>query len=168
MTGLSAVQGLFAGSITFAGGHGSSITWSSYFTEHGYPGTEEFGLISATLGLILGGLVGGPVSQFIIKKNNLTPSLATFNKRKTNKDSSTINQGHEGKDKIGIFPSELIKVIFLIAVTIFIGQLINNELRHLDIVVPNFLVVLIIGALFANIGELFGFFYRQSLQRCNS
>ncbi len=64
--------GLLAGSISFAGGHGTAITWGTLMGKDGaLPGAIDLGLACATFGLILGGLVGGPIAKRLIAKHNL-------------------------------------------------------------------------------------------------
>jgi len=55
--------GLLAGSIAFAGGHGSAISYGQLAADQGLPGALELGLACATFGLIGGGLIGGPICQ---------------------------------------------------------------------------------------------------------
>ncbi len=55
--GAHPAYGLMAGSISFAGGHGTSITWGSLAQEHGLEGATVLGLSCATIGLIAGGVI---------------------------------------------------------------------------------------------------------------
>ena len=60
---------LLAGSVSFAGGHGTGITYGKLFAEqYGLEATMELAMACATFGLILGGLVGGPVAKLLISK----------------------------------------------------------------------------------------------------
>ena len=62
-----------AGSIALSGGHSTTIAWSPILIErYGIESAMEFGIAIATLGLISGGLVAGPVANWLIKKNNLS------------------------------------------------------------------------------------------------
>ncbi|GAA4871909.1 sodium/glutamate symporter [Ferrimonas pelagia] len=71
-TGLPTVNGLLLGSVSLFGGHGTSVAWSSVFEEQvGISNALEIGIGSATMGLILGGLVGGPLAQKLIEKHKL-------------------------------------------------------------------------------------------------
>jgi ESS family glutamate:Na+ symporter len=54
--------GLFLGSAAFTGGHGTVVAWANTSYTAGLTGPLELGIGSATLGLVLGGLVAGPVS----------------------------------------------------------------------------------------------------------
>lgn len=54
LLGADPVLGLFGGSISFAGGHGTAIGWGARATEAGLEGAAEIGMACATMGLILG------------------------------------------------------------------------------------------------------------------
>ena len=53
--------GMLAGSVSFAGGHGTAIAWGQVATDAGLKGAEEFAIACATFGLIAGGVIGGPI-----------------------------------------------------------------------------------------------------------
>lgn len=61
--------GLIAGSITLTGGHGNAGAWGPILADkYGVTGAVELAMACATLGLVLGGLVGGPVARHLLKK----------------------------------------------------------------------------------------------------
>jgi ESS family glutamate:Na+ symporter len=70
--GAPPAYGLLAGSIAFAGGHGSAISYGQLAADQGLPGALELGLACATLGLIAGGVIGGPIARRLTTKNNLS------------------------------------------------------------------------------------------------
>jgi len=61
--GLDLPIGLIAGSVSLSGGHGTAIAWASIFRDnYGIAKASEIGVASATFGLVLGGIIGGPVA----------------------------------------------------------------------------------------------------------
>lgn len=67
--GLDPLMGLLAGSITLSGGHGTGAAWGATFSEKfGLASAAELAMASATFGLVLGGLIGGPVARLLIKR----------------------------------------------------------------------------------------------------
>ncbi len=50
--------GLFGGSISLAGGHGTAIAWGGVAETAGLKAAKEIGIAFATFGLIAGGLIG--------------------------------------------------------------------------------------------------------------
>ena len=82
-TGLAVAQisgqplavGLIGGSVSLSGGHGTAIAWAPRFMEqYGIANAMEVGIACATFGLILGGVIGGPIAKFLISRYGLTTS----------------------------------------------------------------------------------------------
>ena len=71
--------GLFAGSVSLAGGHGTAIAWGQEATKAGIEGAELTGIAFATFGLVAGGIIGGPLAERLIKKYlGLTPKYFAY------------------------------------------------------------------------------------------
>jgi len=76
-TGLAAAMGyppaagLLGGSVSLVGGHGTAIAWAPVFRELGIGRALEIGVASATIGLVLASLAGGPVAKYLINKHQL-------------------------------------------------------------------------------------------------
>ena len=67
--GLDPLIGLIAGSITLTGGHGTAGAWGEILeTQHGIQGALALGMASATFGLIIGGIIGGPLAKLLINR----------------------------------------------------------------------------------------------------
>lgn len=66
--GQNPFMGLMAGSITLTGGHGTAGAWGPILeNKYGFVGATSLGMACATFGLIIGGVIGGPVAANIIK-----------------------------------------------------------------------------------------------------
>ena len=73
--GLHPMTGLITGSITLTGGHGTAGAWGKVLEEqHHIVGATDLGMASATFGLVLGGLIGGPVARKLVNKMGMKPS----------------------------------------------------------------------------------------------
>lgn len=70
--GLDPLIGLMTGSVTLTGGHGTAGAWGAIFEkDYGIQGAVVLGMASATFGLVIGGMMGGPVAKFLIRKHQL-------------------------------------------------------------------------------------------------
>ncbi|WP_211224344.1 sodium/glutamate symporter [Conchiformibius kuhniae] len=66
--------GLITGSITLVGGHGTGATYGDILTkQYGIAGATEMAIVSATFGLVAGGLIGGPVARRLVNKMGRQP-----------------------------------------------------------------------------------------------
>ena len=91
LMGLDPLIGLIAGSITLTGGHGTAGAWGTILeTEHGIQGALALGMASATFGLIIGGIIGGPLAKLLINRYQLSDT-------KTYQDNNAQNQ-HESNE----------------------------------------------------------------------
>ncbi|WP_151711162.1 sodium/glutamate symporter [Acinetobacter junii] len=72
LLGIDPLIGLIAGSITLTGGHGTAGAWGEILeTQHGIQGALALGMASATFGLIIGGIIGGPLAKLLINRYSL-------------------------------------------------------------------------------------------------
>lgn len=70
--------GLIGGSITLVGGHGTGAAYARIFAEtHSLAGVMGLAMAAATVGLVLGGVLGGPVAQFLIGRQPSLPGDST-------------------------------------------------------------------------------------------
>ena len=76
LLGIDPLIGLIAGSITLTGGHGTAGAWGEILeVKHGIQGALALGMASATFGLIIGGIIGGPLAKLLINRYKLaTPN----------------------------------------------------------------------------------------------
>ena len=69
LLGLNPVLGLVAGTVTLVGGHGTGAAYAERFAQdYGLLNVMGLTMTSATLGLVLGGIIGGPVAGRLIRK----------------------------------------------------------------------------------------------------
>ena len=62
----------FLGSASLIGGHGTTIAWAPIIAERfGLANALEVGIATATLGLVVASLVGGPIAGFLISRHEL-------------------------------------------------------------------------------------------------
>lgn len=150
--GLDPLMGLLAGSITLSGGHGTGAAWSATFTEKfGLASASELALASATFGLVLGGLIGGPVARLLIKRVK-TPGVE--------EEVPQLPKGFEQPNKERLITSfSFIETLALIAVSLLTGTLLNSLLKGTAFELPTFVCVLFVGVLLRNGLSAFGFYH---------
>lgn len=69
---LHPIFGLVAGSITLVGGHGTGAAYAEGFAEvHNLQLVMELSMTVATIGLIVGGIIAGPMAQYVISRHQL-------------------------------------------------------------------------------------------------
>ncbi len=133
--------GLFGGSIPLSGGHGTAIAWAPIFIEkYETMFAMEFGLIIATFGLIAGGIVAGPVANWMIKRYDL----------KADSDEP-ITIGRKHKSKLIVDADSMLKIILFIALGVGLGVYLQKFAELLGINLPLFVASLLGGMIITNI-----------------
>lgn len=141
--GLDPLVGLLGASISLSGGHGTGAAWGRVFAErHGLAAATEIAIACATFGLILGGLIGGPVARLLVKRVKLPGVQA--------EDESTPLSFEQPKAVQLITPQAFIEALALIAVSLSAGTMIANQLNGTSFELPTFVCVLFVGVLLSN------------------
>ncbi len=146
--GESPLYGLIGGSISLAGGHGTALTWGQLLEEHfGLENASTLGLTFATAGLITGGLVGGPVAAFLIRRHKLTPETV---------EHELPHIEANGRTTYMIDLNSLLTAVLLLALCFALGASIYDWLSGAGIRLPAFLTAMFLGIVLANALDLAG------------
>ena len=87
--GLEPIIGLVTGSITLTGGHGTAGAWGKVLEQdYHIQGATALGMASATFGLVLGGLIGGPVARRLVNKMGRKPLSEEAQKNNNNNNNN--------------------------------------------------------------------------------
>ena len=150
LMGLDPLIGLLAGSISLSGGHGTGGAWGKVFSERGLSVATEIAMACATFGLILGGLVGGPVARMLIKRVKAPEA-------KTALESEPI--GFEKPNAMRLItPQAFIETLTLIAVSLAAGTALAERMSGTAFELPTFVCVLFTGVLLRNgLALIFGY-----------
>src|SRR5690606_33924048 len=66
---LHPLMGLLAGSITLVGGHGTGAAYAASFADlYNIQDVMAVAMMAATIGLVMGGVVGGPVAEWLLRR----------------------------------------------------------------------------------------------------
>lgn len=144
LLGLDPLVGLLTGSVALVGGHGTAIAWGPRFAElHGVQSAVEIGTASATFGLILSALMGGPIARILIRRLP-TPELQPDAEALRDPMAETARPGPP------ITSFQLLATLFWLNVSLGLGQLIHDGLENLGRSLPLFVCALFAGILLTN------------------
>jgi ESS family glutamate:Na+ symporter len=144
LLGLDPLVGLLTGSVSLVGGHGTAIAWGPRFAElHGVSSALEIGTASATFGLILSALMGGPIARILIRRIP-TPEQQPDAEALRDPMAETARPGPP------ITSFQLLATLFWLNVSLGLGQLIHDGLDNLGRSLPLFVCALFAGILLTN------------------
>ncbi|EBF1102033.1 sodium/glutamate symporter, partial [Salmonella enterica] len=136
--------GLIAGSITLTGGHGNAGAWGPILADkYDVTGAVELAMACATLGLVLGGLVGGPVARHLLKKVSIPKT--------TEQERDTIVEAFEQPSvKRKINANNVIETISMLIICIVVGGYISALFKDTFLQLPTFVWCLFVGIIIRN------------------
>ncbi|KOO08926.1 sodium/glutamate symporter [Vibrio hepatarius] len=153
--GLDPLMGLIAGSITLSGGHGTGAAWSTTFTEnYGLSNTLEIAMASATFGLIIGGIIGSPVAQKLVDKNNFESEYGRGTQTHQ-KFPEVITYNEYEEDKVTA--KKVIEVLFILLICVTGAKYLEQWVSSFEVkwlMIPDFVYALFIGVFITNILEV--------------
>ncbi|RKP59158.1 sodium/glutamate symporter [Pararobbsia silviterrae] len=150
--GIDPLFGLLAGSISLAGGHGTGAAWGRVFVEHhGLQSAIEATIACATFGLVMGGILGGPVARRLLR---YTERGAHEGDARAGGESParevTARVFEEPKVEQPTTPASLIETVTLIAISLAVGNVIADWIAGTVFELPSFVCVLFVAVLLSN------------------
>jgi ESS family glutamate:Na+ symporter len=136
--------GLLSASVTLSGGHATGAVYAQQFSGvQNLAGTMELAMACATFGLIIGGLLGGPVAGRLIRKHRLEP------------DRKAQAQPDERAEPDGPITSEsLLQVLFAVLLCLIGGVALAEALAGAAFTLPSVVWCLVIGIVVRNASTL--------------
>lgn len=142
---LHPLVGLLSGSITLSGGHGTGAAYAEKFADvQNIAGVMELAMACATFGLILGGLIGGPVAGRLIRLRGLESGA--------NSETPTDVAAVESQGPIDA--DTLLRTLFTILVCLIGGVLLARAMGGAAFTLPGFIWCLMIGVAIRNLEHL--------------
>ena len=152
--GLDPLIGLITGSVTLTGGHGTAGAWGAIFeNEHGVQGAIVLGMASATFGLIIGGVIGGPIAKFLIRRYQLAEEIpAATGRNEAPPSAQTAPFEFPEKTRL-ITADDAVKTMGMFAICISFAYFMTGVAKGQWFELPSFVWALMCGVVLRNILE---------------
>ncbi|MBU3146782.1 sodium/glutamate symporter [Clostridium sp. CF012] len=148
MFGLNPLIGLSTASVPMVGGHGTSGAFGPAFEKAGAVGATTVAMASATFGLIMGSIIGGPIGKRLIEKNNLSYPMKTIN-------NDAVKEAAATKEDTGkqLNPDNFMGAASLILLAMGIGTIISMLLEKTGMTFPPYIGAMFAAAILRNISD---------------
>lgn len=142
--GQPAAVGILAGSASLIGGHGTSIAWAPVIdAEHGIGNALEIGVASATLGLVIASLLGGPIAKMLLARNPVHGSTEAS-------EAPVVGIAYEDNDSEVINHISIMRVLLTLHVAIILGFILNEAISATGLKLPLFVSCLMVAIALSN------------------
>lgn len=147
--GTHPAYGVLAGSLSFVGGPGTAMAWAKELETQGLEGAQVVAVGAATLAVISGALVSGPVTGWIVRRHQLEgtigkPSDITF------VPPAAVSPPKSESSQV----ESLLSTVLVFALAVYIGERLNMWARDLGLLLPGFLSAMLAGVAITNLADV--------------
>lgn len=139
---LHPIFGLVTGSITLVGGHGTGAAYAERFADvNNLQSVMDLSMTVATMGLIIGGIIAGPVAQFLISRYDLRSEAA----------QDAVAEG-DRQEPDHVTTVGAVGALAGMLAAVVAGRWLAGQFSGGAITVPAFLWCMLLGVLIRNVG----------------
>ena len=146
--------GVMAGSVTLVGGPATGMAFAPIFEQAGLRGAGPLALTSATVGIVCGGLVGGPAGTWLIQRYGLRSAS-----RSTAELSAELESGPEILVvEVEQEDSALIRNLVVLALAMGLGSIVSGYIESLGVTLPAYIGAMLVASALRNLDDRTGWF----------
>jgi ESS family glutamate:Na+ symporter len=145
LLGLDSLLGVVGGTVSMAGGPGTAVAWGQVMQkDYGIDSAINIGTAFATIGMVIGGLLGGPLAARLISRHQLQSQADT--------DSvPAIGMGPAQKH-VEINYDSMMSTILTVFIAVGMGLVLDKLFKAINFQLPEFAACMITGMLIINLG----------------
>ncbi len=146
--GLPPALGVLTGSVTLTGGPATGLAFAPLFEQAGVEAAGTIAVATAMGGIVLGGLIGGPVATFLIARRGLkqTTSAAVHAPVMT-QSSSSLTAEDPASDR------RALQALVIVLVAMWIGGGISKLIGQTGVTLPEYIGAMLVAALIRNVDD---------------
>jgi ESS family glutamate:Na+ symporter len=165
MLGQPPLMGVLAGSVTLTGGPATGLAFAPLFEQAGIPAARTLAVAAAMVGIISGGVLGGPIGTWLIARHRL-PSPRQAARDLPTPVAANIVEDHmperpvvppEGEDRESYL---LLKALVVMLAAMWAGGLISASLKpwldRVGMALPAYIGAMLVAALIRNLDDRVG------------
>ncbi len=154
--GLNPMFGVLAGSATLTGGPATGLAFAPLFEQAGVRGADSIAVAAAMAGIVMGGLIGGPVVTRLIERAKIpvpgTKAAKPEVDAPLSEDVAIVPLDEHEREHVAL------KSVVLMLVALWIGAMIDSWLKARGITLPAYISAMVVGAVVRNIDDRTGWF----------
>jgi glutamate:Na+ symporter, ESS family len=154
------LMGVLAGSVTLTGGPATGLAFAPFFQEAGVPGAATLAVAAAMVGIISGGVIGGPIGTYLIERGGRArvPGHApreTMENVAERQFVEPVTEVPSGEDvEAYVLLKHLVIVLIAVAVGLWVSSWITGWLKQFQMTLPVYIGAMLVAALFRNIDDI--------------
>jgi ESS family glutamate:Na+ symporter len=151
------LMGVLAGSVTLTGGPATGLAFAPLFEQAGVVGASTLAVSAAMVGIVAGGLLGGPIGTYLLERHPRRVTAAPSPGTLANLAEPTMTE------PAGAAPADtdvetygLLKHLVLMLVAVGAGGWVSAGIAALGVTLPAYIGAMIVAALIRNLDDATG------------
>ncbi len=154
------LMGVLAGSVTLTGGPATGLAFAPLFQEAGVGGAATLAVAAAMVGIVSGGVIGGPIGTYLIERHArplapvgpVNPTMHQVAEASVPEPSAAAPAG-EDLEAYG-----LLKHLVIMIATVGLGAWVSAWLTGMGMTLPIYIGAMLVAAVVRNIDDVTGLF----------
>ena len=154
------LMGVLAGSVTLTGGPATGLAFAPLFQEAGVAGAATLAVAAAMVGIVAGGVIGGPIGTYLIERHvrPMTPGLPRDPTLQQVAERSVTEPAVSHPPGEDVESYVLLKHLVVIITTMGVGIWVSAWLTSAGVTLPAYIGAMLVAAVFRNIDDVTGAF----------
>ena len=150
------LMGVLAGSVTLTGGPATGLAFAPEFEKVGVAGAATLAVASAMVGIVAGGVTGGPIGTYLIERHIVRlkpapPASETLENVAERQLAEPIAQTPAGED---VEAYVLLKHLVVLLATVGAGLWVSGWLTSAGLTLPAYIGAMLVAAVVRNLDDV--------------
>jgi glutamate:Na+ symporter, ESS family len=162
--GKQPLLGVLAGSVTLTGGPATGLAFAPLFESAGVEGAASVAIMSAMVGIVLGGLVGAPIATMLLERGRIPVPGARATPPHLHDPATRFVEARVPEPPVAAPSGEdpeayvLLKHLVVMLVAMWLGGFVSRALTGAGWTLPSYIGAMLVAAIVRNIDDWLGVF----------
>lgn len=151
------LMGVLAGSVTLTGGPATGLAFAPLFEKAGVAGASTLAVAAAMVGIVAGGLLGGPIGTFLMDRHARRPApqpaAVTLANLAEPQFPEPVESAPAGED---VEAYGLVKHLVLMMTAMWLGSWVSLWMANAGLTLPAYIGAMLVAAVFRNVDDATG------------
>jgi ESS family glutamate:Na+ symporter len=161
--GQNPLLGVLAGSVTLTGGPATGLAFAPLFQEAGVPAAATLAVAAAMVGIVSGGILGGPIGTFLIDRYHLRSADRMRGQRPAPTQATAIVESQLQEPPLPASPAAagedveayvLLKHAVVMLFAIWAGNWVSSGFAALNFTLPGYIGAMLVAAAIRNFDDV--------------
>lgn len=145
--GLPALFGVIPGAVSLTGGPATALAFGPELEEAGVAGATTVGVASAVFGIVVSGMLGGFVGNYLVRRDKLAPTKQEVTSQSTVDIDASPGERH----------GTVLAHIIVVGVSMALGSLLGDQFKRWGLTLPAYIGAMLVAGLIRNLDDAFQF-----------